>query len=82
MITATPISDARTTGERMTQRRPAVTPPFPSSARGSTGLMRRRKKAEPRNESASVKIANGAVSSWVRMPPRDGPTTNDIARLP
>ncbi len=69
-------------GERAMNRSPSVTPPLPSSAGGSAGSIRRRKNADPRNDSASATIAKGAVSSCVSSPPSDGPMTNDMARLP
>jgi hypothetical protein len=76
------MSDARTMGERAINRRPAVTPPGRSSAGGSTGRIPDRKKAEPRKDSASAAIANGAVMNCASSPLADGPPTNDSARLP
>ena len=49
---------------------------------GSAGEMRARKPAEPTNETASTSSATGAVTAWVRMPPRLGPAMNETARLP
>ena len=82
LMVATAISDPRTMPEPAMNRTPAMTDPWPSSAGGSAGRIRLRKNAEPRNDSASAAMANGAVSTCTSTPPRLGPPTNDSARLP
>ena len=56
LMVATASSEARTIGEPAMNRAPAVTEPFAvlSSADGSAGRMRRKKKADPRNDTASA----------------------------
>ena len=63
LIAATAMSDARTRAEPAMNRAPAVTDPRPSSAGGSVGLIRPRKNAEPRNDSASAATGTGAAGS-------------------
>jgi hypothetical protein len=82
LITATPVSAARTTGARLMNRSPAVTPPAPSEDGGSAGRIEASWKAEPRNDSASATMAYGAVSASTSSPPTDGPPMNDSDRLP
>ena len=83
LIVATDASEARTMPGRAMNRAPAASAPLPpSSVCASAGRMRARKKAEPRNDSASAATANGADSAWTSSPPRLGPATNDTARLP
>jgi len=59
LTVATAISDARTMPEPAMNRTPALTDPSLWSAGGSAGRIRPRKKAEPRNDSASAAMANG-----------------------
>ncbi len=82
-MVATASSEARTIGEPAMNRAPAVTEPFAvlSSADGSAGRMRRKKKADPRNDTASATMANGAENSCTSSPPMLGPPTNDSALL-
>ena len=82
LIVAAVTSDARTSAERAMNRAPASTDPPASSAAGSAGRIRLRKNAEPRNDSASATMANGADSTCTSIPPTLGPPTNDSARLP
>ena len=82
LTVATAISEARTMPEPTMNRAPASTDPGPRSPGGSAGRIRLRKNAEPRNDSASAPMATGAESRSTSMPPRLGPPTNDMARLP
>lgn len=82
LITATPVSDARTIGACMMNRSPAVTPPVPSDDGGSAGWIEASWKADPRNDSASATTAYGAVSASTSRPPTDGPPMNDSDLLP
>jgi hypothetical protein len=82
LITATPVSAARTIGARAMNRSPAVTPPAPSDDGGSTGWIEASWAAEPRNDSASATMAYGAVSASTSSPPTDGPPMSDSDRLP
>ena len=59
-----------------------MTPSAPSDEGGSAGLIIASWTAEPRNDSASATIANGAVSASTSRPPTDGPPMNENARLP
>src|SRR5690349_7280434 len=49
---------------------------------GSAARMRDRKNAENRYETASTSTANGALNSWMRTPPINGPATLASERLP
>src|SRR5688500_10415941 len=49
---------------------------------GSGALMRDRKKADARNDTASVSKAIGARRTWIKAPPIDGPSTKDNDLLP
>jgi hypothetical protein len=49
---------------------------------GSRAGTRARKNAETRNETASPSSANGALKTWTRSPPSDGPATEENERLP
>ena len=65
------------------KRAPATSAPRPvASVGGSAGLIRPRKNAEPRKDSASAASANGADSACTSSPPTLGPPTKDSARLP
>src|SRR5690349_4332978 len=56
------------------------------SADGSIGgsdiLMRDRKNAENRYETASISTAKGALKNWIKAPPMSGPATCASERLP
>lgn len=43
--------------------------------------MRRSSSAEPRNDTASTRIAPGALSAWTSPPPTAGPAMEDSDRL-
>ena len=76
-------SVGRTTADRRMNLAPDAVPPRASrSGYGSSGLISQSDTAEARKETASAASANGAVMSCTSSPPRLGPPTNDIARLP
>ncbi len=81
LMTATPVSDARMSGESAMNRRPTVTPSEPSDEGGSAGLIAASCSAEPRNENASATTASGALSASTSRPPTDGPPMKENARL-
>src|SRR3954451_2752743 len=83
LMVAVARSDARRLGVRQMKRTPAETcASAVSSVGGSTGRIARRNAAEPTNENASTRSANGADASCDRIPPRLGPATYENARLP
>src|SRR3984957_18849744 len=82
LIVPTASSEERTIGEEIMNRAPAVTAPLSVLAGGSVVLVRTRKNAEPRNDSASASTAIGADSNCTSTPPMLGPATYDSARLP
>src|SRR5215469_2981143 len=82
LMTAMPVSVARTMGARWMNRSPAVTPPSPPDDGGSSGWMVPSWAAEPRKDSASTTTAYGAVSASTSSPPTDGPPMNDSDLLP
>jgi hypothetical protein len=82
LTTATPVSDARTIGDRAMNRSPTVTPSSALAGGGSAGLMVPSCRAEPMNDRASATMAYGPLSACTRSPPTEGPPRNDSALLP